>query len=712
VRTENGNISVRSLKGVGPRVLEKLARLGIHSINDLLLHLPLRYQDRTRVVPIGSLRVGDDAVIEGEVLLTEVTFGKRPTLLSRVTDGTGSITLRFYYFNAQQKEALARGARVRCYGEARNRDHALEMIHPEYRVVSTEAALPVEENLTPIYPATEGLNQHSLRKLTAQALLWWQQHAAEVTDPLPDAVLSQFRLARLHEVIPFVHRPPPNADQSLLEAKRHPAQQRLIFEELLAQHLALRRLRETAQRQRAPALPLDGSLTRRFVNDLPFALTGAQLRTIAEITADLALAQPMQRLVQGDVGCGKTIVAAHAALHAVEAGYQAALMMPTELLAEQHFKNFTRWLAPLNVEIAWLTGKVKTAARRAALERIASGAARVVIGTHALFQEQVVFAKLGLVIIDEQHRFGVHQRLALREKGAREGVHPPHRDVQVPRAQDAQERPHQLIMTATPIPRTLAMTVYADLDCSIIDELPPGRTPIDTVVAPDTRRDHVVERIRAACAAGRQAYWVCTLIEESETLQAQAAQDATLQLQAALPELNIGLIHGRMKSAEKERVMARFHAREISVLVATTVIEVGVDVPNASLIVIENSERLGLAQLHQLRGRVGRGAVASACVLLYHAPLSQQARLRLAALRDTNDGFEIARRDLEQRGPGEVLGTKQTGLTELRIADLQRDQALVPKVAQAAQVLLEHYPHQVDTLVARWVGNAISYGEV
>ncbi len=695
MRTEAEQNSVRRLKGVGPRVLEKLARLGIHSIDDLLLHLPLRYQDRTRVVPIGSLRAGDDAVIEGEVLLTEVKLGKRSTLLSRIADGTGSVTLRFYHFNAQQKEALARGARVRCYGEARGRDHTLEMIHPEYRVVSADTPAPAEAYLTPIYPATEGLNQHGLRRLTAHALQWWQQHAAQRADSLPDALLRQFRLPYLAEVIPFVHRPPPNADQALLETKQHPAQQRLIFEELLAQHLALRRLREAAQRHRAPALLPNSGMTRQFIDSLPFALTGAQRRTIADISADLMRNQPMQRLVQGDVGCGKTIVAAHAALHAVEAGYQAAFMMPTELLAEQHFKNFTRWLAPLQVEIAWLSGKVKTQQRRATLERIADGTARVVIGTHALFQEQVVFAKLGLVIVDEQHRFGVHQRLALREKGQHDGAHP-----------------HQLIMTATPIPRTLAMTVYADLDCSVIDELPPGRTPVDTVVVPDTRRDEVVQRIRTACVAGRQAYWVCTLIEESETLQAQAAQDTALQLQAALAELQIGLIHGRMKAAEKEQVMARFHARELHVLVATTVIEVGVDVPNASLIIVENAERLGLAQLHQLRGRVGRGATASACVLLYRAPLSQPARLRLAALRDTNDGFEIARRDLEQRGPGEVLGTKQTGLTALRIADLQRDQALIPQVAHAAQVLLEQHPHYVDGLVARWVGNAMAYGKV
>ncbi len=703
--------SVRHLKGAGPHAVEKLARLGIHSISDLLLHLPLRYQDRTRVVPIGSLRAGDDAVIEGEVLLTEVKFGKRPALLSRIGDGTGSITLRFYYFNAQQKETLARGARVRCYGEARRRDQTLEMIHPEYRVTLSGSAAPVEEHLTPVYPVTEGLTQHSLRRLAAQALTWWQQHAEKRADPLPDALLSQFRLARLNEVIPFVHRPPPHADQALLESRRHPAQHRLIFEELLAQHLALRGVREAAQRQRAPAMPHEGSLTRQFLLALPFKLTGAQRHAIAEITADLQRNQPMQRLIQGDVGCGKTIVAAHAALHAVEAGYQAAIMMPTELLAEQHLKSFKRWLDPLNIEIAWLAGKVKTRQRRDTLERIAAGSARVVIGTHALFQEHVVFAKLGLVIVDEQHRFGVHQRLALREKGRRIGAHS-ERPTLGAKSMGVQEQPHQLIMTATPIPRTLAMTVYADLDCTIIDELPPGRTPVETVVVPDTRREQVVQRIRAACASGRQAYWVCTLIEESETLQAQAAENTALQLQAALAELKIGLIHGRMKAAEKEQAMARFHARELHVLVATTVIEVGVDVPNASLIIIENAERLGLAQLHQLRGRVGRGAAASACVLLYHAPLSQQARLRLAALRETNDGFEIARRDLEQRGPGEVLGTRQTGLSQLRIADLQRDQALLPEVIHAAQILMEHYPQHAARLIARWVGKSISYGEV
>ncbi len=685
---------VRQLKGVGPQLEQRLARLGIHTIPDLLFYLPARYQDRTRVVPIGALRHGDSAVVQGEVLLTEIKFARRAMLLSRIADGSGSLTLKFYHFNARQKDQLARGAVVRCFGEVRSNQGLPEMIHPEYRIgVDDVDAAP--EHLTPIYPLTDGLTQFQLRRLSEQALQWWRRHAAAVTDLLPPEIARAQRFPSLGDTVEFVHRPPPDADQALLETKRHPSQIRLAFEELLAQQLSLRRLRVTAQQLRAPPLESRGTLTGEFVRRLPFEPTGAQRRVIHEISADLTRPHPMQRLVQGDVGSGKTIVAVHAALQAVENGAQAAVMAPTELLAEQHFRNFETWLAPLGLAPVWLSGRQKAAERKQALQHIVAGTAPIVVGTHALFQEQVVFARLALVIIDEQHRFGVHQRLALREKGNRDG-----------------HVPHQLIMTATPIPRTLAMSVYADLDCSIIDELPPGRTPIETVVVSDARRDQVVQRIRAACQQKRQVYWVCTLIEESEALQCSAAVDTAQQLQAALPDVRVGLVHGRMKPPEKEAVMAAFKSAALDVLVATTVIEVGVDVPNASLIVVENAERLGLAQLHQLRGRVGRGSQASACVLMYHAPLSQQARARLAALRETNDGFEIARRDLELRGPGEVLGTRQTGLTQLRIADLQRDQWMLPKVAHAAEAVLHDNPQLVSPLIERWIGTALEYGKV
>jgi ATP-dependent DNA helicase RecG len=688
-------LSVRQLKGVGPQLAQRLARLGIHTIPDLLFHLPARYQDRTRVVPIGSLRPGDSAVVQGEVLLTEIKFAKRAMLLSRIADGTGSLTARFYHFNARQKEQLARGVQVRCFGEVRSNQGLPEMIHPEYRIVAEEDVAPVQEFLTPIYPLTEGVSQHQLRRLSEQALQWWRAHGGAISDLLPTDIVRAQRFPSLDDTVEFVHRPPPDADQALLESKRHPSQLRLAFEELLAQQLSLRRLRASARQLRAAPLRAEHTLSARFLEQLPFAPTRAQRRVIGEISADLSRPHPMQRLVQGDVGSGKTVVAVLAALQAVENGYQAAVMAPTELLTEQHFRNFERWLAPLGIVPVWLSGRQKASERNRALQRIAVGDAPIVVGTHALFQEHVEFAKLALVIIDEQHRFGVHQRLALREKGHRNGV-----------------APHQLIMTATPIPRTLAMSVYADLDCSIIDELPPGRTPIETVVVSDARRDQVVQRIRAACKQRRQVYWVCTLIEESEALQCRAAVDTAAQLQAALPDLRVGLVHGRMKGADKEAVMAEFKSGGVDVLVATTVIEVGVDVPNASLIVIENAERLGLAQLHQLRGRVGRGDAASACVLMYHAPLSQPARARLAALRETNDGFEIARRDLELRGPGEVLGTRQTGLTQLRIADLQRDQWMLPKVAHAAESVLAKNPQLVAPLIERWIGGAIEYGKV
>ncbi len=684
---------VTSLRGVGARNAERLHKLGIRTVQDLLFHLPLRYQDRTRIVPIGALRPGDEAVVEGVVELAEVVIRRRRMLLCSIADGTGALLLRFFYFNAAQQAALVRGVRLRCFGEVRAGPSSLEMIHPEYRRVEDSEAATADEHLTPIYPTTEGLHQLSLRALTDQALERLQHDT--LSEWLPAPVLRQFKLPALAMALRYVHRPPPEAALAALEAGTHPAQQRLAFEELLAHHLSLRRLRERIRQQPAPALNVPGVLARQLVAALPFTLTGAQRRVLDEILQDLRSAVPMLRLVQGDVGCGKTVVAALAALHAVEAGWQVAVMAPTELLTEQHYQSFRRWLEPLGIEVAWLGGRLKGRARTRMLEAIAEGRAAVAIGTHALFQQDVQFRKLGLVIIDEQHRFGVHQRMALREKGLRDGL-----------------SPHQLIMTATPIPRTLAMCAYADLDNSSIDELPPGRTPVQTVVLPDARRPEVVLRVRNACRDGRQAYWVCTLIEESDTLQAQAAADTFDILNAALPELRVGLVHGRLKSVEKEQLMAAFKAGELDLLVATTVIEVGVDVPNASLMIIENAERLGLAQLHQLRGRVGRGSALSSCVLLYHGNLSQAARTRLAVMRETNDGFEIARRDLDLRGPGEVLGTRQAGLLNLHIAELTRDRELLPAVQQAAELLLAEYPDHVEPLERRWLGDAARYGEV
>lgn len=681
---------ITALRGVGDQLAARLARLGINTVQDLLFHLPLRYEDRTRVIPIGGLRPGATAVIEGEVQLAEVAYRGRRNLLVRISDGTGGITLRFFHFSAAQAEGFRRGARVRCYGEARRGSVALEMIHPEYRLLSGDESQAPDEHLTPVYPATEGVAQGRLRGLTTQALKLLNDKA--LTEWLPDSVLQSLQLPDLINSLRYVHRPPPEAPLEALAANRHPAQQRLAFEELLAHHLSLRQLRRAAERCAAPPLAGNGKLVNKLLAELPFKLTGAQQRSVKEIFRDLRKSHPMMRLVQGDVGSGKTVVAALAALRAVEAGYQAALMAPTELLAEQHWRNLGAWLAPLDVQVEWLAGKLKAAARDKTLARIESGGAQIIVGTHALFQEGVRFRRLGLVVIDEQHRFGVHQRLALREKGASDG-----------------QLPHQLIMTATPIPRTLAMTAYADLDASVIDELPPGRRPVQTVVIPDGRRADVVARIQRACAQGRQAYWVCPLIEESELLRYQAAEETFAALTEALPELTVGLVHGRMKPAAKERTMSEFKTGKIHVLVATTVIEVGVDVANASLMIVENAERLGLAQLHQLRGRVGRGGVESSCVLLYRAPLSQLAKRRLAVLRETNDGFEIARQDLKLRGPGEVLGTRQTGMLQMHIADLLRDADLLPKVQQAAELLLAEYPAHVAPLVRRWLGENVRY---
>jgi ATP-dependent DNA helicase RecG len=674
---------------------QRLAKLGIARIQDLLFHLPLRYQDRTRLHPLGSLRPNTEVSVRGEVLLTEIKYGKRRSLLCRIGDGTGFLTLRFFHFSSKQQAGLARGSWLQCFGEVRAGPAGLEMVHPEYQLIGPEQDVDAHECLTPVYPSTEGLGQISLRKLTDQLLEQPDVLQAALPELLPSALLDELQLPTLMESVRYVHRPPADADLHELSEGLHPAQRRLSFEELLAQQLSLRQLRAQHQGFHAPAMGAAGDLSHTLLANLPFSLTAAQERVLAEIRRDLGRTVPMQRLVQGDVGCGKTVVAALAAVQAVESGYQVAVMAPTELLAEQHLVNFEQWLSPLGICVQWLAGKVKGRQRNEVLTRMAEGEAQVVVGTQALFQEGVVFARLGLIIIDEQHRFGVHQRLALREKGA-----------------SGQEHPHQLVMTATPIPRTLAQATYADLDISVIDELPPGRTPVETVVIADSRRDEVVARVHQACQEGRQVYWVCPLIEESEALQCQAAEETANELHAALPDVSIGLVHGRMKVQEKAAVMARFKGAEINLLVATTVIEVGVDVPNASLMIIDNAERLGLSQLHQLRGRVGRGVSQSSCVLLYHAPLSRQAKSRLSTLRETNDGFEVARRDLELRGPGELLGTRQTGLMSLRIADLQRDQDLIPLVSACADRLLHEDPDGVAPLIRRWLGQGLRYGRV
>ncbi|KDM90683.1 ATP-dependent DNA helicase RecG [Photobacterium galatheae] len=682
-------IALTELSGVGAKMVEKLHKIGLHTVQDLLFHLPLRYEDRTRIWPIAEIRPGQHLTVQGEVLSHAISFGKRRMLTVRISDQSGALTLRFFNFNAAMKNALSEGKQVKAYGEIRRGQHGPEIIHPDYKVFSEHTELAVEETLTPVYPTTDGLRQLTLRNLTDQALKLLDK--AAVTELLPEGLYD--RQMTLAQALHVMHRPTPDVSLDQLEKGQHPAQKRLILEELLAQNLSMLAVREKGQQHQAWPLPPSETLKQQLLAGLPFSPTGAQQRVVADIETDLAKPIPMMRLVQGDVGSGKTLVAALAAIRAIEHGYQVALMAPTELLAEQHALNFAQWLEPLGIQVGWLAGKLKGKARETELARIESGEARMVVGTHALFQQQVSFSNLALVIIDEQHRFGVHQRLELREKGANDGRYP-----------------HQLIMTATPIPRTLAMTAYADLETSVIDELPPGRTPIQTVAVSDARRADIIERIRAACLnEGRQAYWVCTLIDESEVLEAQAASDTATELTAQLPELNIGLVHGRMKAAEKQDVMQRFKAGELHLLVATTVIEVGVDVPNASLMIIENPERLGLAQLHQLRGRVGRGSVASHCVLLYHAPLSKTAQQRLGVLRESSDGFVIAQRDLEIRGPGELLGTKQTGIADFKVADLVRDQHLIPQVQKMARYLHDQYPNNAKAIIDRWLGNKENY---
>ncbi|KAB8310565.1 ATP-dependent DNA helicase RecG [Erwinia endophytica] len=684
-------IPLSTLSGVGASQANKLAKLGLGTVQDLLLHLPLRYEDRTQLYAINELLPNSYATVEGEVLHSDITFGRRRMLTCQISDGTGILTLRFFNFNAGMKNSLAPGRRVIAYGEIKRGQRGAEIIHPEYRVQGDNSVVELQETLTPVYSTTEGVRQATLRNLTDQALELLKTRA--ITELLPPE-LSQGMMS-LPDAIRTLHRPPPNTDLADLDSGTHPAQRRLIMEELLAHNLSMLAVRAGAQRYHALPMPARHELSDKLLAALPFTPTAAQQRVVREIEQDLAYDYPMMRLVQGDVGSGKTLVAALTALNVIAWGKQVAMMAPTELLAEQHANNFRQWFAPLGIDVGWLAGKQKGKARQAQQEAIASGQVSMIVGTHAIFQEQVQFNDLALVIIDEQHRFGVHQRLALWEKGKQQGFHP-----------------HQLIMTATPIPRTLAMTAYADLDTSTIDELPPGRTPITTVAIPDTRRADIITRVQRACCEGRQAYWVCTLIEESEQLEAQAAEATWQELKLALPELQVGLVHGRMKPTEKQTVMQAFKQGDIHLLIATTVIEVGVDVPNASLMIIENPERLGLAQLHQLRGRVGRGSVASHCVLLYKAPLSQTAQKRLQVLRDSNDGFVIAQCDLEIRGPGELLGTRQTGNAEFKVADLLRDSAIIPEVQRIARHIHQHYPEQARALIERWLPETQRYTNV
>ncbi len=684
------------LKGVGASMSAKLAALHLHSIQDVLFHLPLRYEDRSRVYPIAGLLPGQRGYICGEVeLAPQVKFGKRRSMVLRIADGSGAVTLRFFHFSAAQKAALSVGARLACFGELRRGPGGNEMVHPEYKVLGAQQSVETSDKLTPIYPAGDGVQQRTLRRLVDQSFTLLVKQPERLADYLRGVPAAGVQLPGLVESLQLVHNPPVTVSVAELLERRHPCQRRLAFEELLAHTLSLQQLRVATRRQPAAALQNGKVLFDQLLAQLGFPLTGAQNRVISELYDDLASGQPTLRLVQGDVGSGKTVVAAAALLAAVASGEQAAMMAPTELLAEQHYLNFCQWLEPLGIRIGWVAGRVKGKQRREMLQELSSGDLQIAIGTHALFQADIEFKSLALVVIDEQHRFGVDQRLALRDKGLA-----------------ANRMPHQITMTATPIPRTLAMSAYADLDVSVIDELPPGRTPVTTVAISEERRADVTTRVRKACEQGRQAYWVCPLIEDSEALQCQAAETTAAQLTEELSGLRVALIHGRMKAVEKQTIMAAFKNRESDLLVATTVIEVGVDVPNASLMIIENAERLGLSQLHQLRGRVGRGQAESSCVLMYKSPLGRMAKSRLSILRETNDGFRIANRDLELRGPGEVLGTRQTGLVTMRVADLLRDAGLLPEVREVAENLALNQPELAERLVDRWLGSRARYGEV
>lgn len=679
--------AVHQLQGVGNAAAALLEKLNIFNTDDLLFHLPRDYEDRSTIIPMNQLSVGRSYLLEGIVKGVDFPPGKRKSMAVLLDDDCGKVTLRFYHIYKGITDRCKLGNRLRIFGEVRVGARGLEMYHPELQVITEDTPLP-QTQLTAIYPATEGLTQPKIRDYIQQAL-------AQYSDHLPELLPAKFSNGyALKQALEYIHHPPVNANMLQLAQGSHPAQQRLIFEELVAHQISLLTRRAFIQQVEAPSFAPSKTYAKQLLASLAFEMTGAQKRVSKEIAQDLKANKPMLRLVQGDVGAGKTLVAGVAACHALEESWQVALMAPTEILAEQHYLNFKRWFEPLGLNIAWLSGKQKGKARAAAEQVIRDGSAHLVIGTHALFQENVEFAKLGLVIIDEQHRFGVDQRLALRNKGL-DGM-----------------SPHQLVMTATPIPRTLAMSAYGDLDTSVIDELPPGRTPIQTVTIPLDRREQVLQRIATNCAEGKQAYWVCTLVEQSETLDAQAAEATFAEIRERFPALNIGLVHGKMKADEKQAVMQQFKNNELQLLIATTVIEVGVDVPNASIMVIENAERLGLSQLHQLRGRVGRGAKASFCALLYKHPLSQNGQERLRIMRETNDGFMIAEKDLELRGPGELLGTKQTGDMNFRVAKLERDDHLLNQAHYVAQQILKDYPDQAEALLQRWLPEAPRYAYV
>ena len=682
-----------------------LAKIGIHRDFDLVLHLPLRYEDQTRLLPIADAAGGAPVLVEGVIRDAAIKFRPKRQLVCTVEDTSGTVVMRLLNFYSSQARQLAVGARVRLYGEIRPGFFGAEMVHPKYRIVAEGA--PVAVQLTPVYPTTAGLSQAVLQRMIGAAL-----QSSVLDDTLPERLLARLQLTAFRDSVQLLHHPPPSTALAALEQRTHPAWRRVKFDELLAQQLSMRIHHDRRRHVSAPPLQAGVRLTRALLDGLPFALTAAQRRAASEISADLARSHPMQRLLQGDVGSGKTIVAALAAVQALENGFQVAIMAPTEILGEQHYAKFSAWLAPLGIPVVWLAGSLAIKEKRAVLAQVADGAAQVVVGTHALFQDEVAFARLGLAIVDEQHRFGVRQRLALRQKGTAAG---------------ASAQPHQLMMSATPIPRTLAMSYYADLDVSVIDELPPGRTPVATRLVSEARRDEVIQRVRDACMAGSQAYWVCPLIEEADAdaaapqptrarrgggmdaLQLQSVLDTHERLRATFPELCIGLVHGRLASAEKAAVMQAFKDGTIQLLVATTVIEVGVDVPNASLMVIENAERMGLAQLHQLRGRVGRGAAQSACILLYQNALSALARERLRIIYENTDGFEIARHDLRLRGPGELLGARQSGVPMLRFADLAVDADLLECARDAAADLLREQPQVADAHLQRWLGGRQNY---